>query len=193
MSSRAINRRKAFAASLSIVLAAPAVSFAASRSDPAAEQFAAAAGNAFLDITRQQNASREQFATLLEKYVAVRNLAIFALGKYRRKLAAAQLDEYVELVKSMLLNALTRYGRKLRGKQFVVTGSRDQLVAGYIQHGVDRTTGIELRIADGRVSDVRVGGIWLAFMLREQFNRIIDGAGGDVSALLQHLARENNS
>ena len=193
MSSRAITRRQAFAASLSMLLAAPAMPLAASRSDPAAEQFASAAGNAFLDITRQESASREQFAILLEKYVAVRKLALFALGKYRRKLAAAQLDEYVALVHAMLLNALTRYGRKLRGKQFVVTGSRDALVAGYIEHGVDRTTGIELRIAEGRVADVRVGGIWLALMLREQFNRIIDGAGGDVSALLQHLAREQAS
>ncbi len=193
MSSRAVNRRRAFAASISFLLAAPAVSFAASRSDPAAEQLAAAAGNAFLDITRQQSASREQFATLLEKYVAVRKLALFALGKYRRKLATAQLDEYVALVKAMLLNALTRYGHKLRGRQFIVTGSRDQLVAGYIEHDIDRATGIELRIADGRVADVQVGGIWLALMLREQFNRIIDGAGGDVSALLQHLAREATS
>lgn len=193
MSSRAISRRQAFAASFSMLLAAPAVSFAASQSDPLAEKFAAAAGNAFLDITRQESASREQFATLLEEYVAVRKLALFALGKYRRKLAAVQLDEYVELVRTMLLNALTRYGRKLRGNQFVVTGSRNKLVAGYIEHSVDRTTGIELRIADGRVADVQVGGIWLAFMLREQFNRIIDGAGGDVSALLQHLAREQAS
>ena len=193
MSSRAISRRKTLAASLSMLLAAPALSHAAGQQRPALETLASAAGNAFLEITRQDGATREQFAALLEKYFAVRELALFALGKYRRKLAAAQIDEYVDLFQAMLLNTLTRYGSKMRGKQFVVTGSRDELVAGYIEHSSDRTTDVELRIADGLVSDVRVGGIWLALLMREQFNRIIDGAGGDVSALLQHLANEHAS
>jgi ABC-type transporter MlaC component len=100
-----------------------------------------------------------------------------------------QRQTYVSLVNDMLLDTVTRHGKQVRGRGFVVTGSQGNIVKGYIQHGSGKQTAVDLRMVDGRVADVRVEGIWMAFMLRQEFNRIIDNKGGDVSAIFAYLRK----
>lgn len=161
--------------------------FAAARTP--AEQAAHTAANKFLHLV-QNGGTRESFAELLGRHVSVQQIAMFALGKYRRALPPNSRTRYVGLVNDMLVNTVTKHGKQVRGRAFVVTGSQGSIVKGYIQHGSGKQTAVDLRMVDGRVADVRVQGIWLAFMLRQEFNRIIDSQGGDISAIFAHLEKE---
>lgn len=155
----------------------------------AAEQAAHTAANRFLDLVRE-GGTRADFAALLGRHASINAIAMFALGKYRRALPPGKRDTYVSLVNEMLVNSVTRHGHQVKGEAYVVTGSQGNTVKGYIRHASGKITDVDLRMVDGRIADVRVEGIWLAFILRQEFNRIIDSKGGDISAIFAYLERE---
>lgn len=174
----------------SMALAAAAVTpaLAASATVKPAEELVSKAANEFLDAVRD-GSHRDDFARVFDRYVSMEAIAMFALGKHRRRLPPDQRSDYIELVRTMLLNTVTKHGKQVRGRAFVVTGSRGSVVSGYIQHDGDRRTGVDMRLTEGRIADIRVEGIWLAFILRQEFNRIIDGGNGDISAIFDYLKR----
>ncbi len=163
----------------------PALPVAANGTTPA-EQAAHVAANRFLELVRN-GGSRDSFADLLGRHVSVQQIAMFALGKYRRAMPPKQRQTYVNLVNDMLLDTVTKHGKQVRGRAFVVTGSRGNIVKGYIQHASGKQTAVDLRMVKDRVADVRVQGIWMGFMLRQEFNRVIDSKGGDVTAIFAYL------
>ncbi len=174
----------------SMALAAAAVTpaLAASATVKPAEELVSKVANEFLDAVRD-GSHRDDFARVFDRYVSMEAIAMFALGKHRRRLPPDQRSDYIELVRTMLLNTVTKHGKQVRGRAFVVTGSRGSVVSGYIQHDGDRRTGVDMRLTEGRIADIRVEGIWLAFILRQEFNRIIDGGNGDISAIFDYLKR----
>ena len=90
------------------------------------------AANAFLDAVRN-GSHREDFARVFDRYVSMEAIAMFALGKHRRRLPPDQRGDYVELVRTMLLNTATKHGKQVRGRAFVVTGSRGSTVSGFLE------------------------------------------------------------
>lgn len=182
----AINRRLLLRLAPCLLVFSTTPAWPASATVKPAEQLVEHAANAFLTTVRN-GGRREEFAQLFDRYVSMSTIAMFALGKYRRALPPAERERYVGLVNDMLLNTVTRHGKHVRGRSFVVTGSRGSIVSGYINHDGDRRTGVDMRMAEGRIADVRVEGIWLAFVLRQEFNRIIDNSGGDIAALIRYL------
>jgi ABC-type transporter MlaC component len=176
-------------ASMALAAAAVPPALAASAMVKPAEDLVNKAANEFLAAIRN-GSERKDFASLFERYVSIEAIAMFALGKHRRRLPPDQREKYVGLVNDMLLNTVTRHGKHINGRAFVVTGSRGSIVSGYIQHDGGHRTGVDMRLADGRIADIRVEGIWLAFILRQEFNRIIDNGKGDISVILTHLERE---
>jgi ABC-type transporter MlaC component len=138
----------------------PALPASANGSTPA-EQAAYVAANRFLELVRN-GGSRDSFADLLGRHVSVQQIAMFALGKYRRAMPPKQRQTYVSLVNDMLLDNVTRHGKQVRGQAFVVTGSQGNIVKGYIQHASGKQTAVDLRMVENRVADVRVQGIWMA-------------------------------
>jgi phospholipid transport system substrate-binding protein len=186
MAADCISRRQLLAGSAAgaaVFSAGPRCGLAAAAES---EKIVQTAANEFLNVVKD-GGKRAAFAQLLERYVAVNDIALFALGKYRRKLSPAMRASYTRLAHSFFLNALTTHGSKVRGRAFVVTGSYKDIVSGYIQHGNDRRTRLDWRIRAGRITDLKVQGIWLALALREDFNRIIDRAGGDIGAIFTYL------
>lgn len=151
-----------------------------------AEALAGEAANEFLAAVRR-GGGREDFALLFDRYVSIQSIAMFALGKHRRRLPPQQRTRYVGLVNDMLVGAVTRHGKHVSGDSFVVTGSRGSIVSGYVQQSGGGRTNVDMRMAEGRIADVRVEGIWLAFILRQEFTRIIDGNGGDIAAIFNYL------
>jgi ABC-type transporter MlaC component len=175
-------------ASMALAAAAVTPALAASAMVKPAEELVSKAANEFLDAVRD-GSHRDDFARVFDRYVSMEAIAMFALGKHRRWLPPDQRSDYIELVRTMLLNTVTKHGKQVRGRTFVVTGSRGSVVSGYIQHDGDRRTGVDMRLTEGRIADIRVEGIWLAFILRQEFNRIIDGGNGDISAIFDYLKR----
>ncbi len=163
----------------------PGMQTASAAPDSATERLVYDAANRLLDVLRN-GAHRHEIADTLDKYVAIGAMALFVLGKHRRKLKSDQQQTYIELFNRMILNVLTGIGSKVRGNAFVVTGSRGTIVAGYVQHDQDRRTELEFRTRKGRITDVRVEGIWMGFLLRQNFDQLI-GKGDNIDAVFAFL------
>lgn len=143
------------------------------------------AANRFLDVVRN-GAHRDDIAETLDRYVAMKSLALFVLGKHRRKLKAGQQQVYVDLFNRMIFKVIANNGKKVRGKAFIVTGSHGKIVRGYVQHTQDRRTEVEFRTKQDRITDIRVGGIWLGILLRQSFDHVIR-RGGSIDAIFTFL------
>lgn len=143
------------------------------------------AANRFLHVMR--NGARQQdIADTLDKYVAMSSLALFVLGKHRRKLKSDRQQAYVDLFNRMILKAIAKNGKQVRGNAFVVTGSRGTIVRGYVQHKQDRRTELEFRTKKDRITDIRVQGIWMGILLRQSFDHVIH-KGGSIDAIFTFL------
>ncbi len=143
------------------------------------------AANRFLDVLRN-GAHRDEIAEALNRYVAIGTMALFVLGKHRRSLKPDQKQDYIELFNRMVLNTLAKHGKKIGGKEFVVTESRSNIVSGFLQHIQDRRTELEFRTRDNRITDIRVQGIWMTILLRQSFDHVIR-QGGNIEAIFDYL------
>lgn len=143
------------------------------------------AANRFLEVMRN-GADRDEIADTLKKYVAMSSLALFVLGKHRRKLKSDRQQTYVELFNRMVLKVIAKNGKKVGGTAFVVTGSRGKIVQGYVQHAQDRRTELEFRTKKDRITDIRIQGIWMGILLRQSFDHVIH-RGGNIDAIFVFL------
>ena len=159
-----------------MVLATPATS---------SEKLVHDAANRFLDVMRN-GAHRHEIADALDRSVSMSSLALFVLGKHRRKLKSGQQQTYVELFNRMVLKIIAENGKKVRGTAFVVTGSRGNVVRGYVQHKQDRRTELEFRTRNNRITDIRIQGIWMGILLRQSFDHVIH-KGGNIDAIFAFL------
>ncbi|MGI9514336.1 MAG: MlaC/ttg2D family ABC transporter substrate-binding protein [Anderseniella sp.] len=160
-----------------IVLGCPGAGMVLATPAAPPEKLVHDAANRFLDVVRN-GAHRDEIADTLDRYVAMKSLALFVLGKHRRKLKADQQQAYVDLFNSMILKIIAKNGKKVRGSAFVVTGSRGKIVRGYVQHDQNRRTEVEFRVKKDRISDIGVGGIWMGILLRQSFDHVISRGGG---------------
>lgn len=163
-------------AGFGMVLATPATS---------SEKLVHEAANRFLEVMRN-GADRDEVAGTLDRYVSMSSLALFVLGKHRRKLQPDQKQTYIDLFNTMVLKVIAKNGKKVRGTAFVVTGSRGKIVRGYVQHARDRRTELEFRTKKGRITDIRIQGIWMGILLRQSFDHVIH-KGGNIDAIFVFL------
>lgn len=143
------------------------------------------AANRFLEVMRN-GAHRDEITDTLDRYVAMSSLALFVLGKHRRKLKSDQKQTYVDLFNRMVLKVIAKNGKKVGGTAFVVTGSRGNIVRGYVQHTQDRRTELEFRTKKDRITDIRIQGIWMGILLRQSFDHVIH-KGGNINAIFVFL------
>lgn len=187
MEHQTIRRRIVLLASLACLtlLACPKPGAALATPATSSEKLVHDAANRFLDVIRN-GAHRHDIADALNRYVAIGTMALFVLGKHRRSLKPDQKQGYVELFNRMVVNALTKHGKKVGGKAFVVTASHRNIVKGYIQHNQDRRTELEFRTKKNRITDIRVQGIWVSILLRQSFDHVIR-QGGNIDAIFVYL------
>ena len=88
----------------------------------AGEKYVLTAGNEL--IAAAKRGTTAAFRQVLKKYVDVSSVAMFALGKHRRKLPANMKPEYIGLVEEFVFQTLTQYGKKFKGNNFQVTNTR---------------------------------------------------------------------
>lgn len=184
---KAVKRRDmlvAMSASL-VILGYPGSGIALATPASSSEKLVHDAANRFLDVMRN-GAHHHEIADTLDRYVAMSSLALFVLGKHRRKLKSGQQQTYVGLFNRMILKVIAKNGKKVRGKAFVVTGSRGNIVRGYVQHNQDRRTELEFRTRKDRITDIRIQGIWMGILLRQSFDHVIH-QGGNIDAIFTFL------
>jgi phospholipid transport system substrate-binding protein len=146
-------------------------------------------------------------AALVDKYVDMRRVGLFALGQYARKITPEQKEIYLPLFKKyatqIYQNSLSEYS----GQKLSVTGSVDRSERDIIVNSkvVGASPGDSLadlvvhwrvyRDRDGALTIIDAGAneVWLAIEQRSQFTSIISNNGGGeagIDALIAELQEQ---
>jgi ABC-type transporter MlaC component len=130
--------------------------------------------------------SPQAFVAVVDQHTDVSQLAMFALGPYRRALPEARHGEYVQLTRQFLGRFLAQRAGQIAGAQLQIVGCSSD--SGYVY--IDTRAGgqrVIWRLEGGRIIDVNAGGIWLTQQMRSNFVSVIQRGNGDPDALIDYL------
>lgn len=133
--------------------------------------------------------SKSAFKRLLYRHAALDSAAMFALGKWRRKLPASKRRTYVRLYAELIASLFEKYAGSLAGKSYRVTKENGRMVKGKIVYSNGATSPVSWRMRGSRIFDVQVQGIWLGVFMRNDFTGVLNRSSGDFDALLKHMRR----
>ena len=169
---------------------------------PKAEAFVMDVSNRVIDILSYTSTTEKEdaFRTLLNEKANLKRIAAFTLGKYRRQLSPAELQEFQSLFESMITKVYANRLGTYEDQQIIVLGSekkkKDYLVETELRFkdGSDPIA-IVWRLRqekDGRITlfDLRVLGIWMALEQRETFLSILKNNNEDFDILLDNLRQQ---
>ncbi len=167
-----------------------------------AEAFVMDVSNRVIDILSYTSTTEKEdaFRTLLNEKANLKRIAAFTLGKYRRQLSPAELQEFQSLFESMITKVYANRLGTYEDQQIIVLGSekkkKDYLVETELRFkdGSDPIA-IVWRLRqekDGRITlfDLRVLGIWMALEQRETFLSILKNNNEDFDVLLDNLRQQ---
>lgn len=198
------NRRfalvAAFAAGFASLAPAPA------RADAAAEAFITGVlGDANAVFKSADRAARDAgIEKLVDDYVDMNRVAMFALGQYARQASEDQKASYFPLFRRYATNVYQDSLAEYSGQALIVTDSVDRSARDFIVNSKidgaksgDRYAGLVVswRVAkapDGtmKIVDAGADGIWLAIEQQSQFKSVIANNGGGkagIDALISDL------
>ena len=169
---------------------------------PEAEAFVMDVSNRVIDILSYTSTTEKEdaFRKLLNEKANLKRIAAFTLGKYRRQLSPAELQEFQSLFESMITKVYANRLGTYEDQQIIVLGSekkkKDYLVETELRFkdGSDPIA-IVWRLRqekDGRITlfDLRVLGIWMALEQRETFLSILKNNNEDFDVLLDNLRQQ---
>ena len=169
---------------------------------PEAEAFVMDVSNRVIDILSYTSTTEKEnaFRTLLNEKANLKRIAAFTLGKYRRQLSPAELQEFQSLFETMITKVYANRLGTYEDQQIIVLGSekkkKDYLVETELRFkdGSDPIA-IVWRLRqekDGRITlfDLRVIGIWMALEQRETFLSILKNNNEDFDVLLDNLRQQ---
>ncbi len=126
--------------------------------------------------------SGSAFVSAASRYSDLRNVSLFALGKYRKNFSKAQEAQYISLARGYMGRFMVRNARGIGGGDIKIVSCSSGLIV--TKMGGSKVT---FKVAGNRVSDVNIGGIWLTQALRSNFVGVLNRNNGDVNALLNYL------
>ena len=169
---------------------------------PEAEAFVMDVSNRVIDILSYTSTTEKEdaFRTLLNEKANLKRIAAFTLGKYRRQISPAELQEFQSLFESMITKVYANRLGTYDDQQIIVLGSekkkKDYLVETELRFkdGSDPIA-IVWRLRqekDGRITlfDLRILGIWMALEQRETFLSILKNNNEDFDILLDNLRQQ---
>ena len=169
---------------------------------PEAEAFVIDVSNQVIEILNLTTAQEkeDEFRALLNNKANLKRIAAFTLGKYRRQLSPAELQEFQSLFETMITKVYANRLGSYEDQKIVVLGSekkkKDYLVETELRFndGSDPIA-IVWRLRqenDGRITlfDLRVLGIWMALEQRETFLSILKNNNEDFNVLLDNLRQQ---
>ena len=167
--------------SLVMGLAAPGRPVFAARSCAGAH-VAQNAGKGFLAAARA--GSPAAFSRALGRYVNMRRISFFALGRYRRKLPRRDYGRFVRLSRQYIARKLARYAGGFRGGSVEVTRCSRNTVETRLRPGGQR---VLWRLSGRNIVDVNIRNVWLGLVLRDHYSSLIRRAGGDMRRFMAAL------
>lgn len=148
-------------------------------------------------LSKSQRTS--QYHRLVRTYAAIPAIALFSLGRYRKKLPARHKAEYYRLVGRFMAQFFTRYTAQFNGKRIEITkskkrGPRDFILDAAIHYNGHSSPMQWRLIKRGRgykVFDVKLLGVWLTLQMRSQFVSLLRSNKGNFNVLLAKLRKMN--
>ncbi len=140
------------------------------------------ASRSFMAAARRGSAGA--FSRALSRHVHLKRLALFALGRYRRKMSASQRRAYLRLLPAYVARKLSRYSGGFGGGAVEVVKCRRNVVETRLKPGGGR---VLWRLSGRRIVDVNIHNMWLGMLLRDHVRDLIRSVGGDISAFLARL------
>lgn len=169
---------------------------------PEAEAFVMDVSNQVIEILNLTTAQEkeDEFRALLNTKANLKRIAAFTLGKYRRQVSPAELQEFQFLFEAMISKVYANRLGSYEDQKIVVLGSekkkKDYLVQTELRF-IDGSDPIEIvwrlrQEKDGRITlfDLRVLGIWMALEQRETFLSILKNNNEDFNVLLDNLRQQ---
>jgi phospholipid transport system substrate-binding protein len=207
MMGRASFTRRAALAAAALFAAAFAASPAAA--DQAAEAFIGEVLSEANEIFKSPDRAARDLGIerLVDTYVDMKRVAMFALGQYARVITPEQREVYLPLVRQYSTQVYQEALADYKGQRLKVTGSVDRAPNDIIVSSrfADVKAGDQFaetvftwrvyRTPDGKMSVVDAGadGVWLAIEQQSQFKSVIANNGGGVAgidALIADLRRK---
>jgi len=188
-------------AALSVLVGLSGTVQADGKRDPAAEQFIRGLGDRAIVIldnpTSTQQEKADAFSKLVVDNTDIRAIGKFTLGRYRRTLSPAKLNEFLDLFHRFTENFYEARLGEYSGERLDVQGSlvrspKDVIVMSELRFSFAEDplkVNWRLRKKNGHyvIRDLQVVGIWLALEQRSQFTSVIANHGGQIDALLDSL------
>lgn len=150
--------------------------------------------NGFLNAAR--SGSHRAFRNVLNRHVDVHQIALFALGQYRRSLPSNRTSEYVGLVRDFIAHLLADNHRKFNAVDIRINRSYPQGNMTVVEStllfvGGRNDERVSWRLTrpgrNCKVFDVNVQNVWLAGQLRSTLAAEIRRNNGNVNAVFDYL------
>ena len=140
-------------------------------------------------------ALRGRFASVLNRYVNLRNIANFALGPYQKKLPPGDKNEFYTLFNNYAAALFVYYVNDFKGSDLQIISTSKQgkyltIVSAIKQNGGGREQIKWRLIAVGggyKISDINVKGVWLTIATKKRFSDVLNRSKGDFGALFAEL------
>ena len=140
-------------------------------------------------------ALRGRFASVLNRYVNLRNIANFALGPYQKKLPPGDKNEFYSLFNNYAAALFVYYVDDFKGSDLQIISTSKQgkyltIVSAIKQKDGGREQVKWRLIAVGggyKISDINVKGVWLTIATKKRFSDVLNRSKGDFGALFAEL------
>lgn len=196
-------------AALALAAAAAMLGAAPALADPGAEKFVGGILNEANEVFKSPDRAARDAGVerLVDAYVDMDRIALFALGQYARVITPAQKEVYLPLVRKFSTTIYQEALADYSGQRLTVTGSVDRAANDVVVSSkfADAKPGDPFaetvftwrvyRAADGEMSVIDAGadGVWLAIEQQSQFKSVIANNGGGaagIDALIADLKRK---
>ena len=159
------------------------------------------------DQNLDKAARRQKFRELFNQSFAVRGIALYVLGRYRKRATEAELNEYLQLFEDVIVNTWADRFTDYAGQKFDVNGATGTpsgsdkenaaLVSSTFYTDPNTPVEIEWRVNSNgavyKITDVKVAGLSLAKTQQDEFGSVIRANGNNVSALINKLREMRDS
>lgn len=140
-----------------------------------------------------------RFVRLLTTHANMNAVALFALGRYRRKLPPHLKARYFKAVKAYVAGLFVYYVNDFKGGGLSINRSyksgRSLIIDSRISSSAS-TQPIKWRVFTSgsrhRVTDVNIRGVWMSITMRNKFIRILKRSKGDFNELMSFLNEYKN-
>ncbi len=153
---------------------------------------------AVIDSPAPQAEKSAQLQQIIDRVVAVDEIARFCLGRYWRQATPAQQQEYAKLFHHVLLNSITGHLGDYKGITYTlgrpIPGDGGVQVPSVLTRPGQPTANLTWVVADTggspKIIDVLAEGTSMRVTQRSDYGGFLDSHGGNVGALIDALKRQ---